>query len=555
MRTTLQSTMQDVPLSIAGIVRYGTTAYADSELVTYDGSRTTRATYAEVGAGAARLAHALRDTLDVATGEPVATLMWNTREHFECYLAVPSMGAVLHTLNVRFAPAQIAYTARHAGDRVVIVDASMVGALRDMLPDTPAVEHVVVVGTADDARPLDGAGVRVHLYAELVEGRSDAYDWPELPETSAALMCYTSGTTGDPKGVVYSHRSVYLVSMQLCMGNYLGLSAADRGLVVVPMFHANSWNLPYAAFMVGTSMILPGRFVQPEHLAHLIETERPTVTSGVPTIWSDLLTHARAHGTDLSSLRDVVVGGSVCPRPLMEAYQEEFGVRLLHGWGMTEMSPIGTMARPDGIDDPDRAWTLRMTQGRFVSGVQARISGPDDELLPHDGATTGEVEVRGPWITGSYHRQEDDSRFHDGWLRTGDIGTITADGVLHLRDRAKDVIKSGGEWISSLELEQALQADPDVLEVAVIGVEDERWGERPLAIVTVAAGAQTSSTALAAGLSGRVDRWQVPERWSIVEALPRTGVGKIDKAALRRRYADDALAIERVDDAKGQVKG
>ncbi|MFD0854894.1 AMP-binding protein, partial [Actinomadura adrarensis] len=323
--------------------------------------------------------------------------------------------------------------------------------------------------------------MRVHLYHELVGGRPETYDWPLLPETSAALMCYTSGTTGDPKGVVYSHRSVYLCSMQLCMGDYLALSVADKGLVAVPMFHANAWNFPFGALMVGTSMVLPGRHVQPEHLARLIATERPTVSSGVPTIWSDLLAYARENGTDLSSLRSVVVGGSACPRSLMEAYEKEFGVRLLHGWGMTEMSPIGTIAKPDGITDEDEAWDLRLSQGRFVCGTQSRIVGPEDEILPNDGVAMGEVQTRGPWITGSYYRQPDDSRFHDGWLRTGDIGTISPKGVLRLRDRTKDVIKSGGEWISSIELETELQADPAVRDVAVIGVEDERWGERPLA--------------------------------------------------------------------------
>ncbi|MGY1723496.1 long-chain fatty acid--CoA ligase [Blastococcus sp. SYSU DS0533] len=544
-RVQLQSTMQETQLSIATIVRYGTTVYGGQELITYDGERTSRASFAEVGTRAAQLAHGLADVLGVEIGEPVATLMWNIREHFECYLAVPAMGAVLHTLNVRYTPEQIAYTSRHAGDRVLVVDASLVATLRDLLPQMPTVEHVVVVGGPEDAAGLDGCGVTVHRYDELTAGRPTTYDWPELPETSAALMCYTSGTTGDPKGVVYSHRSVYLVSMQLCMGDYLALSVADKGLVIVPMFHANSWNLPFAALMVGTSMVLPGRYVQPEHLARLIQQERPTVSAGVPTIWSDMLAYARKHGTDLSSLRDVVVGGSVCPRSLMEAYEKEFGVRLLHGWGMTEMSPIGTIAKPDGIADPHAAWALRLTQGRFVCGTQARIVGPDDEVLPRDGEAMGEVETRGPWITGAYHRQPDGSRFHDGWLRTGDVGTISPEGVLHLRDRTKDVIKSGGEWISSMELEEALADDPAVAEAAVIGVEDERWGERPLAIVSLVEGADDSDPAvLARHLAGRVSRWQVPERWSRVPELPRTSVGKIDKAALRRRYAEQGLDVE-----------
>jgi fatty-acyl-CoA synthase len=539
--------MQEVPLSIASIVRYGTTAYPDSEVVSYDGASTTRSTFSEVGHRAAQLAWGLRDTLDVRFGEPVATLLWNNQSHFEAYLAIPAMGAVLHTLNVRYTPEQIAYTSRHAGDRVVIVESSLIDQLVAILPELDAVEHVVVVGDRSDLARLERAGVSVQLYDELLAGRPTSFDWPELPETSPALMCYTSGTTGEPKGVVYSHRSTYLVSMQMCMGDYLALSARDRALIVVPMFHTNSWNFPYAALMVGMSVILPGRHVQPAHLAHLIEHERPTVTAGVPTIWSDLLHHARAAKSDLSSLRDIVVGGSVCPRPLMQAYQDEFGVRLLHGWGMTEMSPIGTIGKPahDGADE--QTWQFRMTQGRLVSSVRARLADPDGQLVPNDGVSLGEVQVRGPWITGSYHKQGDDSRFDDGWLRTGDVGTISPTGVLHLRDRTKDVIKSGGEWISSLELEEALQAYPAVDEVAVIGVEDDRWGERPLAIVTLDAAAHPSFDDLAAHLAGRLDRWQVPERWAELDALPRTSVGKVDKAALRELYAEDAFPVRVIE--------
>jgi len=541
----MHSTMQDVPLSIATMVRYGTTVHADSEVVSYDGEHTHRATLGELGVRAARLACGLRDLAGVRIGEPVGTFLWNRQEHFEAYLAVPAMGAVLHTLNVRYTPEQIAYTAAHAEDRVIIVEDSLVDVLEGVLPKLPALEHLVVVGGTAEHDRLARPGLTVHGYEELLAAGQDHYDWPELPETSPALMCYTSGTTGVPKGVVYSHRSTYLVSMQLCMGDYLALSSRDKALLVVPMFHTNAWNYPYAALMVGASMVLPGRHVQPPHLARLIERERPTVSCGVPTIWADLLHHARAEGTDLSSLRDVVVGGSACPRALIEQYEEEFGVRLLHGWGMTEMSPIGTIAKPDGHEG-DEAWDFRLTQGRLVCGVQARVSGPEGQILPNDGASMGEIETRGPWITGAYHRQPDDSRFHEGWLRTGDVGVISPTGVLQLRDRTKDVIKSGGEWISSIELEQALQSHPDVLDAAVIGVEDARWGERPLAVVTLRADAAVDTDDLVAHLSARLARWQVPERWSRLEVLPRTSVGKTDKVALRRLYAERSLTVETI---------
>jgi fatty-acyl-CoA synthase len=543
------STMKDVPLSIGTIVDYGTRVFRDSEIVTYDGAATRRATFGEVGERAAQLAWALRDTLGVQIGEPVGSLMWNRQEHFEAYLAVPAMGAVLHTLNVRYGPQDIAYTSRHAEDRIVLVDDSLVDTLLQVLPDTPAMKHVVVIGSADDAAKLAGSGVKVHLYEDLLSGRPKSYEWPVLPETSAALMCYTSGTTGRPKGVVYSHRSIYLVSMQLCMGDYLALSARDRGLVVVPMFHANSWNLPFAAFMVGASMILPGSYVQPEHLAYLIETERPTISAGVPTIWSDLHTYLFDHPVDMSSLRDIVVGGSACPSWLMKAYEQTYGVHLVHGWGMTEMSPIGSIAKPglSGSSDEGDEWAFRATQGRLVCSVQARITGPDGTILPNDGVKIGEVQTRGPWVTGSYYKQDDPSGFSDGWLRTGDIGSISPNGVLQLRDRIKDVIKSGGEWISSMELEEVLGTHPDVVEVAVIGVEDERWGERPLAIVSLSDGATADSVALAGHVAARVSRWQVPERWALVGQLPRTTAGKIDKSELRHRYTTQEFTVEVID--------
>ena len=544
--TQLRSTMQEVPLSLGSVVRHGTTTYPDAMVAVYDGVSTHRTTFGDLGRRAARLADGLRSVMAVETGEPIATLMHNTGEHLEAYLAVPAMGAVLHTLNVRYSTDQLAYTVRQTGDRVVIVDQSVAGQLAAVLPSAPSVEEVVVVG----GEPMDPAvredlarpGLTVRTYAELLEGRSELYEWPELPESAPALMCFTTGTTGDPKGVVYSHRSVYLASMQMCMGDYLGLSEEDTGLVVVPLFHVNGWNFPFAALMVGMSIVLPGRFVQPAHLARLIEQERPTVSAGVPTVWSDVLAFARSAGSDLSSLRDVVVGGSVCTRSLIEAYERHYGVRLRHGWGMTEMSPFGSLAgRWSGEDEA--TWDLRVSQGRLLGSVQARLVAPDGSVLPGDEAHMGEIEVRGPWVTGDYFGQSAPGSFHDGWLRTGDIGTISPTGVVRLKDRAKDVIKSGGEWIVSLDLEQHLEQHPGVLDVAVIGVPDERWGERPLAVITSAEGTEPDFEELARFLADRVDRWQVPERWIRVDALPRTTVGKTDKQALRKRYADGVLAV------------
>jgi fatty-acyl-CoA synthase len=546
----MRSTMQDRPLSITTIARYGTTVHGTSEVVTSTGEGTRRTSYAELGRRVAQLAHALRSELGATGDERVATLQWNNQEHLEAYLAVPSMGAVLHTLNLRLFPEQLAYVANHAEDTVVIVDGTLVPLLARVLPQLTSVEHVVVVGPGD-TEPLRPGGKAVHSYAELLDGQPDSFDWPDVDERSAAAMCYTSGTTGNPKGVAYSHRSMYLHSMQAAMGDGIGLTQADRVLPVVPMFHANAWGLPYASLLVGASLILPDRFLQAEPLARLIEAERPTVAGAVPTIWTDLLDYLDAHPTDVSSLRDVIVGGSACPPALMRAFEDRHGVHILHAWGMTEMSPLGSVARPPAGVDADEAWRYRCTQGRLVGAVEGRLVGPDGEAVPSDGESVGELEVRGPWIAASYYGdpegQPDPDKFHDGWLRTGDVGTLSPDGFLTLTDRAKDVIKSGGEWISSVELENHLMAHPAVLEASVVGVPDEKWGERPLASVVVREGQTVSVEELRDFLAQRVGRWQLPERWAFIPEVPKTSVGKFDKKVLRRQYAEGELDVKTLD--------
>ncbi|GAA4154381.1 long-chain fatty acid--CoA ligase [Actinomadura keratinilytica] len=535
------STMQDYPLTITSIMRHGTGVFGDAEVATWTGDGTRRITYARLGERVARLAGALR-ALGIDGDQRVATFMWNNAEHLEAYLAVPSMGAVLHTLNIRLFPDQLAYIADHAEDRVVIVDGSLVPLLAPVLPRMKTVRDVVVVGTADTA-PLADTGKELHSYEELLAASPPAFDWPEIDERSAAAMCYTSGTTGNPKGVVYSHRSAYLHSMSACTANAMGLGAHDRVLPVVPMFHANAWGLPYAALMAGASLIMPDRFLQAEPLVRIIETERPTVAGAVPTIWNDVLRYARDNGSDLGSLRLVPCGGSAVPESLMRGY-DELGVRIVQAWGMTETSPVATVAHPPATaDDEEEAWRYRVTQGRILAGLEVRIVGDGDEVLPDDGTSVGEVEIRGPWVTGAYYRDEDPGRFHDGWLRTGDVGTLSPDGYLVLTDRAKDVIKSGGEWISSVELENQLMAHPDVVEAAVVGVPDDRWQERPLASVVVRDGATVDAEQLREFLSGRVPRWQLPERWTFIPEIPKTSVGKFDKKVLRRRFADGELDV------------
>src|ERR1017187_249250 len=496
--------MMEVPLTVTALMRYGTSVFGDKEVVTCTAEGTRRQTYAATGERAARLANALR-RLGGGGDQRVATLLWNNAEHLEAYLAVPSMGAVLHTLNLRLDPGQLSYIANHAEDHALIVDATLVPLLARVLPDMETIRHILVTGPSGSTDPaqlqsLAAPGRQVYSYEELLAAESSSFEWPELDEKSAAAMCYTSGTTGRPKGVVYSHRSTYLHSMGACLGNTFALSERDRVLPVVPMFHANAWGLAYAAVLCGADLIMPDRFLQPEPLVRLIEAEQPTLAGAVPTIWNALLQHVREHGGDLSSLRLVPCGGSAGPHSLMEAYEKE-------------------------------------PQGRFFCPVAARLVGDGGEVLPHDVEAVGEVECRGPWVTGSYYKDDDPAKFRDGWLRTGDVGTIDRLGFVRLTDRAKDVIKSGGEWISSMELENALMAHPDVAEAAVIGVSDEKWGERPLATVVLRAGATVTAPELRAFLGAKIPRWQLPERWSFIAEVPKTSVGKFAKTRIRDAYA------------------
>lgn len=537
----MRSTMMDVPLSLTDMLRYATTAYGDSEVVTLTGSGTRRATYATVGRRAAQLANALR-RLGVTGDQRVGTFLWNNQEHVECYLAIPAMGAVMHTLNIRLFPDQLAYTANHAEDHVVIVDGTLVPLLARTLPEMKTVQHVLVVGEADTS-PLDAAGKEIHSYDALLAREPESFDWPEVDERQAAAMCYTSGTTGHPKGVAYSHRSIYLHSMQACMGDAGGLSDDDRVLPVVPMFHANAWGLPHAAVLVGASLVMPDRFLQAQPLATLIETERPTVAGAVPSIWIDVLEYVRDHKSDLSSLRLVLCGGSAVPQSLMESFEREFGVYVRQAWGMTETSPLASTAKPPAGTPVEDQMRYRATQGRFTAGVRHRLVDDNDNMLPHDGTSVGEIEVRGPWVTTSYYGGEDPEKFHDGWLRTGDVGTIDERGFLTLTDRTKDIIKSGGEWISSVDLENTLMGHPDVIEASVVGIPDEKWQERPLATVVLREGAEVTPRQLRDSLSDQFAKWQLPEHWAFIEEVPKTSVGKFDKKLLRKRFSEGGLEV------------
>ncbi len=455
----------DFQLTVPAIARRLAGCYGDREVITLREDGPDHVTYAAVDERVARLARAL-DALGVQPGERVGTFAWNNQRHFELYLAVPSVGAVLHTVNIRLFPEQIAYILNHASDRVVFVDDSLVPMLAPLVDQLPNVRQWVVMGDGPIPDGLPGAISYEELLSDAGPG---GYDFPELDERQAAALCYTSGTTGNPKGVLYSHRSIALHSTAMCMADSLGVSAADRLLAIVPMFHVNAWGLPYSAALTGATLLMPGPYLQGAPLARMIEIEGATLIAGVPTVLSALLAHVESHGGDLSSVRGGICGGAAVPRSLMEGFERR-GIRIHQAWGMTETAPLLTIARPGTGRTGEEEWADRLTAGRLSPWVEARIVS-DDGLASHDGEATGEIEVRGPWVASAYFEApEGDDKFSDGWLRTGDIGAIDSRGFVRLTDRAKDLIKSGGEWISSVELENELISHPDVREAAVIAM-------------------------------------------------------------------------------------
>jgi fatty-acyl-CoA synthase len=542
---TLYGAMQDFPLTTAHILGRMRRIYPDSEVVTLRSpGTTTRASYAEVADNAERLSAGLA-SLGVQPGDRVATYGWNSQEHLEAYMAVPTMGAVLHTLNIRLFQEQLVYVANHAEDQVVIVDASLVEALEKVADQLETVRHFIVVGDGDTGSLPDPI-----RYEDLLADQEPGFDYPELEENQAAGLCYTSGTTGNPKGVLYSHRSIVLHAMGAAMAETIGTRSDDRVLPVVPMFHANAWGLAHQAGLVGADLVMPGPYLQAEPLAGLIQEERVTIAGGVPTVFMDLLRHADENDVDFSSLRKVTCGGSAVPLSLMQQWEERHGIYVEQAWGMTEMSPVGTIARPPKGHDDDDKWDYRASAGRVNPVVEARIIDDDGSEVEWDGESTGELEVRGPWIAASYYRDDSTDKFDDGWLRTGDIASIDPRGYVRITDRAKDVIKSGGEWISSVELENEIMGLEGVVEAAVIAAPDERWSERPLACVVCEDGADVTLESLREHLSERVAKWWLPDRFAFIEEVPKTSVGKFDKKVLRRRLEDGELEVEDLQEAR-----
>jgi fatty-acyl-CoA synthase len=526
----------DHPLTLQLILERLRRMHSASRVVgVRDGHRTT-ISYGELTERADRLCGGLRG-LGVRPGDRVATFAPNTPEHLEAYLAVPCMGAVLHTVNVRLFADQVAYVVNHAEDSVILVDEALVPVLEPLAERFESVRHFVVTGSGDGGSLPGAVG-----YEELLGGQEPGFDYPELDDRQAAGLCYTSGTTGNPKGVLYSHRSNILHALGQCMADSIGMRSSDRVMPVVPMFHANAWGMPYGSALTGADMVMPGPDLSGSALAELIESERVTVTGGVPTIWRDLLRHADEHHPDLSSLRVVICGGSAVPLALMQAFEERHGVRVVQAWGMTETSPLGSVAHPPRDATGDEEWRYRTTAGRPAPLVETRLVRDQGVEVPWDGESTGELQVRGPWVARAYYRDDSsDEKFDEGWLRTGDIAAIDDRGYIHLSDRAKDVIKSGGEWISSVELENAIMAHPAVREAAVIARPDERWGERPLACVVTEEGEQLTLPELCEHLQSRVAKWWLPDSLAIIDEVPKTSVGKFDKKVLRQALEEGRL--------------
>jgi fatty-acyl-CoA synthase len=534
----MKSTMQDAPLLISGIIRHGEWVYGNKKVFTVTPEGVNEATFFQIAKRAEQLARAL-ERIGVRQGDRVATFMWNNQAHMEAYVAIPSMGAVLHTLNIRLFPEQLAFIITHAEDRVIIVDSTLMPLLAKVRDQIPTVRHIIVNGP-------DQSGILGDTldYETLIGAEEPGYEWPQLDERSAAIMCYTSGTTGDPKGVVYSHRSTWLHSMASTSANSIGLSERDRCLLIVPMFHVNAWGAAFTAFFCGTEMIMPQMFLQGEPILKMIKDLRPTISLGVPTIWNDVLRAAEGNpDADFSSLRAILAGGAAVPRVMIEAYRDRYGLEVMQGWGMTETSPLAAVAIPPAGTPKDLEIDYRVKTGRVVAGVELRLTADDGTVLPNDGRTVGEFELRGPWITGAYFGVDAQDKFRDGWLRSGDIGTLDGEGFMVISDRTKDVIKSGGEWISSVELENTVIAHPAVFEAAVIAVPDERWQERPLCCVVLKPDAHATASELRDYLSQHVAKWWLPERWTFIEAIPKTSVGKFDKKLLRAQYHDDLLDV------------
>ncbi len=528
--------MMDRPLLISALLEHGAAQHGAQEIV----SREThgplhRSSYAEVARRAQRLANALK-ALGLAPGHAVASIAWNNHRHLEAYFGVSGSGMVMHTCNPRLHPQQLIYILNHAEDRVVLFDSTFAPIVQAIAPQCPLVKAWVCLSDAAHTPAIES--VQVLSYEDLIAPHSDQFDWPEFDERTGAVLCYTSGTTGNPKGVLYSHRAIVLNATTACLPDVLSLSAREAALPVVPMFHINAWCIPYAAMVVGAKLVLPGPKLDGASLYELMEAEQVTLSAGVPTIWMGLIQHVEQNGLRFSSMKRTCVGGSAMPRALIAKFSEVYGVEVRHGWGMTETTAVATMsnlgAREAGLPAEERH-ALVARQGKVVSGIEIKVADEHGATLPRDGSSQGELMVRGQWIVERYFKT-DKTALVDGWFPTGDIATIDANGVMTIRDRTKDVIKSGGEWISSIDLENAAIGHPAVAMAAVIGVQHPKWDERPLLFIVRKPGQALEKAEILDFLAGRVAKWWVPEDVVFLESLPVGGTGKVQKNELRQQY-------------------
>jgi len=536
--------MQDQPLLISTIIRHAARHHAGAELVskTVEGA-VHRTTYGDLEPRSRQLAGALA-RLGIKAGDRVATLAWNGFRHFELYYAISGTGGICHTINPRLSHDDISYIVNHAGDAVIFADTTFAPILAGIALAVRASVRAIVFMT-ERAHMPDIAlpeGMDLLCYEEILAAADPIAAWPTFDERSAASLCYTSGTTGRPKGVLYSHRSTMLHAYASNLPDVFGLRATDRFLPVVPMFHVNAWGSPYSAPMAGASLIMPGRYLDGASLATMMNDERVTCSAGVPTVWLGLLQHLRNSGTRLDSVQRLIIGGSACPPVLMQAFGDEYGVRVDHAWGMTEMSPIGTYNMPKSTNahlSGAEAFRLREKQGRVMFGVDMRIVNDDGVELPWDGLTSGNLQVKGPNVCSAYLGDAPGSALDaDGWFATGDVATIDPDGNMEITDRSKDVVKSGGEWISTVQLENIAVGHPDVAEAAVIAARHPKWDERPLLIVVAKPDVEIDRSALLAYFDGKVAKWWQPDDVIVVDQLPHTATGKIQKMMLREKYRD-----------------
>jgi len=538
----LHGRMMQMPLSISSLIEHADRHHGDTEIVSrrVEGD-IHRCTWRDLHRRSKQMANALAG-LGVRDSDRVATLAWNGYRHMELYFAVSGSGSVLHTINPRLHPEQIAWIANHAEDTVLFFDMTFLPIIEAIAPMCRTIKHFVAM--VDNAKMPSGTKTNLLCYEDLANNHSDQFEWPEFDENQASSLCYTSGTTGNPKGALYSHRSTLLHTFAIALPDALNLSARDTILPVVPMFHVNAWGLPYAAAMAGSKMVMPGAALDGKSLYELFENEKVSLSAGVPTVWQGLLTYTESNNLKFSTMNRTVIGGSACPPAMIKLFQEKYGVQVLHAWGMTEMSPVGTVGTLKAKESelpPAQRQAVQHKQGRAIFGVDFKIIGDDGGELPWDGHAFGDLLVRGPWVIREYFKGEGGDPLHDGWFPTGDVANIDARGYMQITDRSKDVIKSGGEWISSIDIENVAMSHPAVAMAACIAARHPKWDERPLLVVVKKPGVDVTREQILAHFEGKVAKWQVPDDVVFTDSIPLGATGKMLKSKLREQFRDYSL--------------